>query len=140
MKGCLKDNNGSFTIEAAIIIPFIVIVLTAVIFLSFFLYDKCSLERAAAMAALRGSQEVWEDNNIRYQKADEGIKAVLEANLLGTNCVEKHVEVKGNQVCVLLKMQYKWWDFSAQAEKQAVNPITFIRNCRKAEGVIEKQK
>lgn len=140
MKDCLKDNRGSFTVEAAVIIPFIILVLTAVIILSFFLYDKCALERAAAMAALRGSQEVWEDNNIRYQKTDEGIGAVLENNLLGTSCVEKHVEVKKDQVCVLLKMQYQWWNFSAQAEKGVVNPITFIRNCRKAEGVIKEQK
>ncbi len=121
-------------------IPFVVIVLSAVIFLSFFLYDKCSLERAAAMAALRGSQEVWKDTNVRYQKADEGIEAILTDNILGTSYVEKHVEIKGDKVRVVLKMQYKWWDFSAGAEKKAVNPITFIRNCRKAEGVIEKQK
>lgn len=92
------------------------------------------------MAALRGSQEVWKDQNIRYQKADEGIDAILTDNILGTSYVEKHVEIKGDQVQVLLKMQYKWWDFSTGAEKKAVNPITFIRNCRKAEGVMEKQK
>lgn len=140
MKSCLKDNKGSFTIEASVIIPFIVMVLAAVIYLAFFLYDRCTLERAAAMAALRGSQEVWGNQNLQYEITDEGIDNVLENNLLGTSHVEKCVKVKGDQMYVLLKMEYKWWDFSAEAEKKVVNPVTFIRNCRKAEGVIEEQK
>ena len=94
----LKNNNwinsdpkmndcGSFTIEAAVIISFLVIVINIILVLTFFLYNRCSLERAAAMGALRGSQAVWEDNSYRSRKADEGVDEILSYNLLGTDGV-----------------------------------------------------
>lgn len=138
LKQCMVDNRGSFTVESAVIISFLVLVITALLFLSFFLYDQCSLERAAAISALRGSEAVWESQDIRYREADKGIREVLENNLLGENDVETHIEVKGNDIEVTLKMQYKWWEFQAKAGKKVINPVAFIRNCRKLEGVIQK--
>lgn len=139
MSACLKNNRGSFTIEAAVIISFIVLVIAAILQLTFFLYDKCSLERAAAVGALRGSEAVWEDQNTRYQRADEGIHAVFENNLLGTDEVKKQIEVTGNEIKVVLEMQFRWWGCRISSEKKALNPVTFIRNCRKAKGIMEKE-
>ena len=140
MKKSVKDNRGSFTIEASVIISFLFFVITALLFLSFFLYDRCVVERTAAIAALRGSEAVWGDNPIRYQRADEAINKILAGRLLGADSVEKSVKVSGSQVTVSLSMKFKWWDFQAEAEKKAVNPVLFIRNCRKGRGLIQKGK
>lgn len=140
MKKIAHDNRGSFTIEAAVIISFLVFVITGFLFLSFFLYDRCVVERAAAMAALRGSEAIWEDNNIRYQRADEAVNDILTGRLLGADSVEKSVKVSGNQVIVSLSMKFKWWEFQAKAEKRAVNPVLFIRNCRKGLELIQNGK
>lgn len=135
---CLKDQKGSFTIEAAVIIPFIVCLLMTILFFAFFLYDRCSLERAAGSAALRGSQEIWESSDVQYQKANEGINFVLSHNLLGADCVDKQVKISGNEIKVVLKMQYHKWEFQAESQKKVVNPVIFIRICRKGKGVIER--
>lgn len=135
---CLKDHKGSFTIEAAVIIPFIVCLLMTILFLAFFLYDRCSLERAAGSAALRGSQEIWESSDVQYRKANEGIDFVLSHNLLGADCVDKQIKISGNEIKVVLKMQYHKWEFQAESQKKVVNPVNFIRICRKGKGVIEK--
>lgn len=135
---CLKNNKGSFTIEAAIIIPFIVCLIMSILFLAFFLYDRCSLQRAAASAALRGSQEIWESSDMQYQKADEGIDFVLSHNLLGADCVDKQVQINGNEITVVLRMQYYKWEFQAESQKKVINPVNFIRICRKGKGVMEK--
>lgn len=138
MRRCFRDHKGSFTIEAAIIIPFIVCLLMTILFLGFFLYDRCSMERAAGSAALRGSQEIWESSNVQYQKADEGIDFVLSHNLLGTDQVDKQITIKGNEVNVMLKMQYRKWEFLAESKKKTINPVNFIRICRKGKGVMGK--
>lgn len=136
----LKDNRGSFTIEAAVIISFLVIVVSMILVLAFFLYNRCSLERAAAMGALRGSQAVWEDNSCRSQKADKGVDEILSYNLLGTDKVEKEITVKGNQISVALDMHIRYWRFHTKVKKKSVNPVLFIRNCRKLEGLGKEQQ
>lgn len=135
-----KDNRGSFTIEAAVIISFLVIVINIILVLAFFLYNRCSLERAAAMGALRGSQAVWENNSCRSQKADEGVDEILAYNLLGTDKVEKKITVQGNRISVALDMHIRQWDFHAEVEKKSVNPVLFIRNCRKLENLRKEQQ
>ena len=140
MKKSRNDNRGSFTIEAAVIISFLFFVITGLLFLSFFLYDRCVVERTAAMAALRGSEAVWEDNPIRYQRADEAVREILTGRLLGADFVEKSVTVSGSRVTVSLSMKFKWWSFKAETEKKAVNPVLFIRNCRKGLNLIQNGK
>lgn len=130
-----RDNRGSFTIEAAVIISFLVIVINLIIVLAFFLYNRCSLERAAAMGALRGSQAVWENNSVRSQKADEGVDEILIYNFLGTDKVKKQITVTGNQISVALDMHIRQWDFHTKVEKKCMNPVLFIRNCRKLENI-----
>lgn len=137
IKDMMRDNRGSFTVEAAVVISFLVFVIAIVISLSLFVYNKCSMERAAAMAALRGSQAVWEDQNIRYGRAEKGIGEMLSDNLLGEPQVQTSIAVKGNDIEVALKMQYQQWEFQSETAKKAVNPVVFIRNCRKLEGVIQ---
>ncbi|MBD5541160.1 MAG: pilus assembly protein [Lachnospiraceae bacterium] len=137
MMRCFKDNKGSFTIEAAVIIPFIVCLLMTILFLAFFLYDRCSLERAAGSAALRGSREIWESSDVQYQKANEGIDFVLSHNLLGADYVDKQIKISGNEIEVILRMQYHKWEFQAESQKKVVNPVNFIRICRKGKGVIK---
>lgn len=139
-KSLRRDNRGSFTIEAAVIISFLVIVINLIIVLAFFLYDRCSLERAAAMGALRGSQAVWENNSVRSQKADEGVDEILIYNLLGTDKVEKKITVTGNQISVALDMHIRQWNFHTEIEKKCMNPVLFIRNCRKLENVGKEQQ
>ena len=51
----LKNHNGNYTIEAAIIIPITLFLILAMISLSFSLYNRCSMERATAVSSLRGS-------------------------------------------------------------------------------------
>lgn len=127
----VEDCRGSFTIEAAVIVSFLVFLIQAIILLSFFLYNRCSMERAAAMGALRGSQAIWQDNTFRYQKAEEGVNNILSYNLLGEALVEKEIEVRGNQVKVELKSQSHFGELDIKAEKKVINPVAFIRNCRK---------
>lgn len=130
------DERGSATVEAAVVIPFFLLILALIIHLSFYLYDCVVLERACNMAALRGSRMLWEENDLRFQKTEEGIEDILRGGLLGMCEAEQDIKVGHNHVSVSLSAQYKWWKFMACEEKSIINPVQFVRDCRKAEGVV----
>ena len=55
MKRCLsKRTTGYFTVEAALLLPFVMMSIVFMIFLSFYCYDRCILEQCAYAAAKEG--------------------------------------------------------------------------------------
>ena len=51
-----KYKKGSYTVEAAFILPMILFSMIAVIYLSFFIHNKIILSKEAYISALRISQ------------------------------------------------------------------------------------
>ncbi len=54
----IKGNNGSFTVEASIIVPVVIITVLALIMIGEFLYQRSCVQSVADRAAHRGA-EVW---------------------------------------------------------------------------------
>lgn len=133
----LLQNTGNFTIEAAIVIPLTLFLILAMISLSFSLYNRCSLERAAAVSALRGSEEIFSDNATRFDIVSRAINEVLNFNLLSAQEINKNIEIKGNQIVVALETQEKGNTFTTYSSKKAVNPVFWIRSFRKMKGVVQ---
>lgn len=59
--GKYKNYNGSLTLEAAIVIPVMLFLLTGMIILSFIIYQSTLLKRIASEAAQQGA-EIWTDS------------------------------------------------------------------------------
>jgi len=57
-KGLVRDRKGSFTVEAAIIIPAVILTMFALILVSEFLYQKSCIQAIADRTAQRGA-EIW---------------------------------------------------------------------------------
>lgn len=131
------DERGSATVEAAVVVPFFLLIIAVILHLTFFLYDSCTLERATDVACLRAGQLLWDTNDLRLEKAEGGALDVLAGNLLGVKDVEQDIKVKGDRVEVRLSAQYKWWTIDVRKEKKRCNPVQFIRDCKKTEGVIK---
>ena len=132
------DNRGSSTIEAAVIIPFTLFVIASLITLSFALFNRCSLERCVISSSLRASEAVFESNSERYNAASQTVKEVLVNNLLYRNNVESNIEVKGEKIKVVMCADEDEQNFYTSAEKTAINPVFFVRNCRKIKNLIGK--
>lgn len=131
------DERGSATVEATVVVSFFLLILLLILHVSFFLYDGCRLERAADVACLRASQLLWDNNDLRFQKAEDGIVDIVSGSLLGVQEVEQDVAVNGNQVKVALSAPYQWWTIDIHKEKKILNPVQFVRDCKKAKGVVQ---
>lgn len=58
-----KYLSGSFTIELSLIMPLIISVIITILFLGYFIHDKCLLECEAYLTAINVSDEISRMNN-----------------------------------------------------------------------------
>ncbi len=129
---CL-DHRGAATIEAAIIIPFVFITILNFMFLAFFLFNRCSVDRACETAVLRAGRMEWDSNEERYQKAETGIAEALVGQLLGNTEYERKLEITGTKVSVAMSHSFRGWEHQIEREEKIMQPLTFVRGCRKLE-------
>ena len=53
-----RRTGGYFTVEAALILPMVILFMTTMLFVGFYVYDRCMLEHCAYEAAVRGSSSL----------------------------------------------------------------------------------
>lgn len=143
-----KMIKGSFTIEAAIIMPIIIIITVMLIYLSFYLYNACLLSQTSYQSALRGSLREGEGTEME-QCMQEAQKEISNKRLPALSEICFTNEVKGKEVSVdiyagihfplfhksdgSVKNAVRGFTVRHRAEK--VDAISFIRACRKIEGI-----
>ena len=94
----LKDREGSFTVELALLMPLLIGLFLFVFFLAYYMHDRCMIEKACYAAALRGSQETESDR--MEGEAREALDEVLPKRLLGSWELEEQIEVTKQEVRV----------------------------------------
>lgn len=134
----IKDRSGASVIEATIIIPLFVFIISGILYLTLFLYNRCSLERACDMAALRGSQAVWSSADEQYKRAENGIEEILRYNLLGDCKVMSEIRIQEKKVRVTLQGEFLWWNYETEESKRVINPVQFVRTCTKINTLVNK--
>lgn len=75
-RGSLTKKQGSFTVEAALIMPVILGVIVLFIYIACFLFDRCTIEYAVRMSCMMG---VYEEGG---RSAEEHIDSILSQKLL----------------------------------------------------------
>lgn len=98
MKERLRAREGSFTIELALLMPFVLGVILFIFFMAYYLHDCCIIEKACLSAALRGSQE-FETGQIETA-AYEALEEVLPRRLLGKFNLTEQIVISEKQVTV----------------------------------------
>lgn len=134
--------RGSFTIEASLILPVIIFLICNVLYLSFFLYDQCTVLQGSYCTALRtermisGEEEKKMDAEEKYRQAvkEKAAAAVLEYEVAISEegvCVETEFTVQAPGESLF----YSVWKGKQEQKADTWEPAAFIRNCRKAENI-----
>ena len=74
-RGLFKKSAGSFTVEAALIMPLILGVIVLFIYIPMFFFDRCTIEHAVAMACLDAVYSDGEEPDV--QDAVTGLEGDL---------------------------------------------------------------
>lgn len=88
--------KGSFTVELGLLMTLILPVLTALLYLGFYMHDRAFLTGAALETACAAALNWGEDT--REAAAEKKKKEFLERELLGTSGLQGSVSIKGESV------------------------------------------
>ena len=138
-----KKVKGYFTVEAAILFPFVMGVVLLVIYLLFFQYDRCLMEMSAAVLSMRGcTLQVTNAKDMVAEIARQGRKE--DKVYVAWEMPEAKIQLKGNVVAVSregnLKFPFRGLDFwnggsswsgEVSFQSHRIKPTIFIRNYRK---------
>lgn len=100
-------KKGSFTIEAALLIPILMFVIMLMLQLSFFLYNRHAITVMASQAALYGVQMETEGKVAIEKQLHNFLKEETEKRLLFTESVEWDVAVSVTKVEVTISLTQK---------------------------------
>ena len=109
MRKCAKEimnwhKKGSYTVEASFLMVIIIILLTAVIYLGFYLHDRAYLQNAAYETALIGSLNQKEADTLA--KAEEKKTEFLNGRLMGTKNISGVVEISQQKISVRFQGEF----------------------------------
>lgn len=141
--------KGYMTLEASLIMPWVVFLFIFLIYMSFYLYDKCVLFQDSYSLCLRGSVQKEDDGAVKYVNAHMAEK--FGSKYFGVGKVIGSVKQSGKEIRVegecnvkipfdnfLTFSREKGWHIKTEASAQIINPTDIIRKCRMAENLIKK--
>ncbi|MBE5876862.1 MAG: pilus assembly protein [Lachnospiraceae bacterium] len=145
MEWMKKKEKGYFTVEAALVLPFVMLIITMMLFLLIYCYDRCVMEQCAYEAALRGSSNRFRENTLAGQEAMNAAASLTEGKLFALKDLNYEVTVDMNRVTVSysaqLNMPFVSWiaeefgyqDFDIEVKREALRnrQVTLIRAFRK---------
>ncbi|MCR5626662.1 MAG: pilus assembly protein [Lachnospiraceae bacterium] len=139
--------KGSYTVEAALVFPFIMSVIVLVCYLSFFIHDRAVMDAASYQAALRGSLVTAEKSDF-VGKAEKAGDELLKNALLVTRVSEKSVELDNNTIIVKYSGDFlipygvnfipgipHSIPVSVESRAKHIDPTGFVRSCRIVENL-----
>ena len=135
--GRRKPWRGSFTVEAAALMPVIFLALFGCLYLCFFVHNRAWLTAAAYESALTGSMEAVKKTGNVFEAADTRSKELGNTGFFGAEnlCVQT---TAGKDVQVVYTMDTVvsyggWtWPVSARGQVKIVEPVKWIRKVKAA--------
>lgn len=152
MYGLVKKRCQAayFTVEAALILPMVMLFTVMMIFLAIYSYDRCVMEHSAYEAALRGTGSQFKTAEEAESEACTAADKLVGEKLFAVQNFSYDVSVNAKSVTVTyhctVNMPFMTWlseyvsgmnttlDISKSAER--FRPTRTIRECRILNGLI----
>ncbi len=141
-----KEIEGYFTVEAAMILPMVLMTIVLIMYLLFFQYNRCLMEQDIGILTLRGIALQVEDNQDRMKQLKEQAAGLYDEKYIAWENSEIELTLEKGTICVEQSGWIKFpfwggifkenrvWTTSVIDEKQIISPVSFVRNCRKIAG------
>lgn len=139
----MNKLKGSCTIEASILFPLIMTVTVMMIYMAFFIHDRCVLNAAAYQAALRGSRVRTEEGKV-MSVTSAAARELTGGILLAATDVSPDIVITGEEIEVsyegIMKIPAAALLFrisgsdgihiKVRSTAKRKDPVRFIRECR----------
>lgn len=113
------------------LMPTIILLIALLIYLSFFLYNRCILSQDAYLLAFRGSIQKQEDESAVRGYIEQAAKGQFGNKYIGMKQLEKSLEISDKKVMVKLKGKIvNGWALTAAGQAERNDPVNYIRKTR----------
>ncbi len=136
-----RKVNGYLTVEASMIMPLVIFLMALLIYLTFFLYNRCVLSQDAYILAFRGSisDKEGESEILEYLEESAGIQ--FGNKYVGMKDLHKSITISNKSVTVRIQGKSgKGWNLEAIGEAHISDPEETIRRIRLIKKAGEKFK
>ncbi|MCR4740701.1 MAG: pilus assembly protein [Lachnospiraceae bacterium] len=138
-----KSYKASYTVEASLLFPFILLVIVLSVYAGFFIHDRAVMDAAANEAALRGSEITSPHGDIFSKVRDTG-KRETEGRLLATKNLDMDIRIDKKEINVTYKGDFSIpkgvipvpgvdtgiSSITVCGHSSRTDPAGFIRECR----------
>lgn len=130
--------GGYFSVEAALLLPMVMVLMTMMIFMAFYSYDRCILEQSAWQAAIRGSYNCFNSNEEAQEAAGKAAQTLVKEKLFAVNELSYSVKVSLLYVEVSYKCKINmpcltWLGEFIQDRDFTINVTRKVPRCRQTE-------
>lgn len=123
-------KRGSYTIEAAVVVPLLFLVVWLVIYIGCFLYNREAMTVIASRAVLKGVQMEQEGKQTIEKQVNAFVKEETKSRLIFPEKICHQVTVTGTKVKVTLyltqKMPFKTINCEVTKEMSRIYPVSFL--------------
>lgn len=144
-----RELKGSFTVEAAIVLPIILYVLLLIVYGAFYAYSSYTLSLNAYISVFRGSRTNLLKENA-YQTTEESMKIFIQKELPAVTGIQYEIQsnLQRNDIEVEAKIQIPFmqsimqavWPVRISRYAKRTDPVFFLRNCRKVETLYKERR
>lgn len=128
-----KKQNGSFTIEASFVVPIILMVFMASVYIIFYFHDKNILSGAVYETAVVGSGRKG------YKKEElEAYFRRIKGKLIIFSNIKEKIQLEKEQIMVTCSAERKMMTVEICASVDRTDPETYIRRIRKIKKLEEE--
>lgn len=140
----IRQPGGYFTVEAALLLPFVIGTIVYIIYFQFFWYNRCLMDQETAMLGVRAVQDTYSDgekikqNLIRWREGfltDRYINWEADEPTLICGRGRLSVRQKGS-----LEAWNSVWNAETAYENKKIQTSVFLRICRKIGLRMEEKK
>ena len=96
-----RRTDGYFTVEAALLLPMVLLFITTMLFVGFYVYDRCMLEHCAYEAAVRGSSSLYRSNEEAYEVTRDAVNLLVKDKIFAARNLEYDITVTGSDIEVV---------------------------------------
>lgn len=130
-----RRNRGSFTVEAACVMPMIFLVLFGCLYLCFFVHNRSWLTAAAYEAALTGSMESVKEEGMVYEAARTRSSELGNTGFFGAENLNsvtetgKRVQVSYSYDTIAVYGDFRW-HMQIKGSSLLLRPVKWIRTVK----------
>ena len=142
----MRKLKGYFTVEAALVLPLIFVLIQFIIYLLFFQYNRCLQELNTGVLTLRGTAMKAENNEERIIQLRKEAEELSCEKYIAWESEPVELKIEKGKIFIVQRGQLRFpfwknlgsvqqrWSTVASCENYLISPTSFIRNCRKIKG------